>query len=332
MRRLSDAICDSFEAEAVAVAMLERPDRWTLEAYFRDPPQETSFRALIALAGGGRAANDVIFDRVAANDWVAASLTGLAPVVAGRFVVHGRHDRARVPINAIGIEIEAALAFGTGHHGTTRGCLLALDAILKAIKKRRLAFPPSPLAGEGWVGGNRRPRPATRTVPPSRLTPFADLPRKGGGKINVLDIGTGTGILAIAAAKAAHARVLASDNDERAVAIARVNAAANHVATSIEFVHAAGISRRCFRARRHYDLVCANILLGPVRRLAAEAAALIEPGGRIVLSGLLQEQARAVISAYRARQLSLERRFALEGWVTLVMRRGAGARKKRRPE
>src|SRR4051812_2039125 len=121
-KRVIDAVAESFDTlSAVAGAAEEAPGRWTVAIHFRDPPNETAVRALVALAADAQAANALAFERIAGADWVAQSLAGLAPVVAGRFVVHGAHDRTRVPINRIGIEIEAALAFGTGHHGTTRG-------------------------------------------------------------------------------------------------------------------------------------------------------------------------------------------------------------------
>jgi ribosomal protein L11 methyltransferase len=181
---------------------------------------------------GRELANALVFERVEARDWVAASLEGLAPVGAGRFLVHGRHDRARLGANRIGIEIEAALAFGTGHHGTTRGCLLALDCIA------------------------RQKRP----------------PR------DILDIGTGTGVLAIAAAKALRRRVLASDIDARAVMVARENARLNRAAPWTEFIHAAGLASNRFRARGPFDLILANILLGPLLRLARPMRRLLAHG------------------------------------------------------
>jgi ribosomal protein L11 methyltransferase len=242
--------------------------------HFRDRPNETAVRALVALAAGAAAANALTFEPLAAQDWVRTSLDGLAPVAAGRFVVHGAHDRARVPVNRIGVEIAAALAFGTGHHGTTRGCLIALDRIAK-----------------------RRPR----------------------GK--VLDVGTGSGVLAIAAARALRRPVLASDIDPRAVAIARDNARLNRVGGLVEVAHAAGLGARRLRARAPFGLVLANILLDPLRRMATPMARLTAPGARVVLSGLLATQARAALAAYRPRGLVLERRIALEGWVTLVLRR-----------
>ena len=279
---IGDALTDSFEAEEVAAAWSEQPDgRWSLAVHFRDPPNETAVRALVALAAGAHAANALTFERLAAKDWVRASLEGLTPVEAGRFVVHGGHDRARVARNRIAIEIEAALAFGTGHHGTTRGCLLALDRLVKQQSSRRQA------------------------------------------NLRVLDVGTGTGVLAIAAARALRTPVLASDIDARAVKVARENAQRNRAGDIVKVVHASGLAARRFRERAPFALVLANILLAPLRRLATPMAGLVAPGGRVVLSGLLAAQASAALAAYRARGLTLERRIALEGWVTLVLRRPA---------
>jgi len=155
-RRVMDAAAESFDPQAAVVGASEDgPDRWIVAIHFRDPPNETAVRALIALTAGPDAAKGVAFETTTPQDWVKASYEGLRPIEAGRFVVHTAHYRARVPPNRIAIEIEASLAFGTGHHGTTRGCLLALDRIVKAAKKRRLpavgqsratAFPP-PLWG-----------------------------------------------------------------------------------------------------------------------------------------------------------------------------------------
>ena len=272
---IGDAIAESFDAAEVAAASVEEADdRWSLAVHFRDRPNETAVRALVALAAGAAAANALTFEPLAAQDWVRTSLDGLTPVAAGRFVVHGAHDRDRVLINRIAVEIAAALAFGTGHHGTTRGCLIALDRIAK-----------------------RRPR----------------------GK--VLDVGTGSGVLAIAAAKALRRPVLASDIDPRAVAIARDNARLNRVGGLVEVALAHGLDASRFRARAPFGLVLANILLDPLRRLATPMARLLAPGGRVVLSGLLAAQASAALAAYRARGLVLDRRIPLDGWVTLVLRR-----------
>ncbi len=182
-------------------------------------------RELVGNAAGKEIAKTIAFDTVEAKDWVKASLEDLVPVPAGRFVVHGQHDRERVAANKLSIEIEAALAFGTGHHGTTRGCLLLLDHVLKAHQPRR-----------------------------------------------VLDLGTGTGVLAIAAAKALHLGVLASDIDPPSVQVARENARLNQTGRLIEMIRATGFSAPQFARRGPFDLVLANILANPLRQLATPMA------------------------------------------------------------
>jgi ribosomal protein L11 methyltransferase len=286
-RRIGDALAEVFDGETVAASTFEEPDgHWSVAAHFRDRPDEAAVRALIEAVAGADAAQALAFETLAPTDWVKKSLAGLTPVEAGRFVVHGAHDRARVRANRIGIEIEAALAFGTGHHGTTRGCLLALDRLVK-----------------------------------ERRAPSPTLPRKRGREIRVLDVGTGTGVLAIAAAKVLRAPVLASDIDARAVGIARANARLNRAGAYVEVIHAAGLGRHRFRRGGRYALIFANILLEPLQRLATPMARLAAPGGRVVLSGLLTAQAGPALAAYRARGLVLERRIRLEGWATLVLRR-----------
>jgi ribosomal protein L11 methyltransferase len=311
-RRLSDTLAENLEDQGAVTAAYARADgRWTLEIHFPQSLNETAVRALVALAAGPTLANALVFETVEAKDWVAASLEGLAPVAAGRFVVHGKHDRARVPVNRIGIQIEAALAFGTGHHGTTRGCLLALNGLLKErINRRRVKMTPTPtlpLAGGGRHRGE------------------SFLPLKGGGSrwgsTNILDIGTGTGVLAIAAARALRRRVLASDIDPLAVRIARENARLNKVGTMVEVIHAAGLDAAKFLARSPFDIIFANILLNPLKALAPPMARLLAPGGRVILSGLLATHAQAALSAYRAQGLRLERRIPLQEWMTLVMRK-----------
>jgi ribosomal protein L11 methyltransferase len=283
-RRLADALAETFDTGDAAFAAFEGPNGgWTFEAHFAQPPDEAALRALVGALAGDAAAHALVLETVAARDWVAASLAGLKPVAAGRFLVHGAHDRARVPPHRIGIEIEAALAFGTGHHGTTRGCLLALDAWLK----------------------RRRARLASS--------------RRGSQTMRILDIGTGTGVLAIAAAKSLRAQVIASDIDARAVAVARANARANAAGALVEVVHAGGLTARRLRERAPFDLVFANILLPPLRRLAAPIARVLAPGGHVVLSGLLAPQAAAAIAAYRMQGLALAASLPLDEWITLVL-------------
>ena len=269
-KRLADSLSEHLDLAEAAVAAFEGSDgRWNVEIHFENAPDEAAIRRLIGEAGGSA---DVTFESVAARDWVAASLAGLKPVTAGRFTVHGAHDRAHLTANRIGIEIEAALAFGTGHHGTTRGCLLALDGVAKRVSARR-----------------------------------------------VLDVGTGTGVLAIAAAKALRVPVLASDIDPEAVRIAHENARLNGVAPLVECLQAAGLGAPRFRTRAPFDLVFANILLAPLKRLAGPMRPLLAPGAHVVLSGLLATQEQAALAAYRPHGLTLVRRIPLGEWVTLML-------------
>jgi ribosomal protein L11 methyltransferase len=302
-RRLADAFAETFDGGEAAVAAFEGADGgWRFEAHFAQPPDDAALRALVGAVAGAAAAQALVLETVAARDWVAASLAGLKPVAAGRFLVHGAHDRARVPAHRIGIEIEAALAFGTGHHGTTRGCLLALDAWLKRRRDAR--------ARQRLADGPPHPDP---------------LPLNKGERerrrrsMKVLDIGTGTGVLAIAAAKALHAQVIASDIDRRAVAVARANARANAAGPLVDVVHAGGLAARRLRERGPFDLVLANILLPPLLRLATPIARALAPGGRVILSGLLATQAPAAIAAYRMQGLELEGSIPLDEWITLVL-------------
>ena len=297
-QKIADALAESFEAEQFAASAFEEaPGRWSLAIHFRRQPDEAAVRALIGSAAGSAAARALVFETLAPTDWVRKSLDGLAPVEAGRFVVHGAHDRARVRANRIGVEIEAALAFGTGHHGTTRGCLLALDRLVKARRRKRY-----------------------KSVAPTS-------PRKPKRRTVVLDIGTGTGVLAIAAARALRRPVVASDIDARAVTIARANARINRVGAVVKVVHAAGVLTVPFRARAPYGLIFANILLDPLKALATPMARLVAPNGLLVLSGLLAAQAGAALASYRARGLALVRRVPLEGWATLILVRSARSRR-----
>jgi len=301
-RRVAGLFAEGFLAGDVAVSFVDiGGDGWRLSLHFRGAPDEDVVRSLVAQAAGTHAGRALRFERIAAKDWVRESLRGLKPVAAGRLVVHGAHDRAFVPHNKIGIEIEAGLAFGTGHHGTTRGCLLALDTLCKSLCK---SLPKS-------LSDGRRKR-----IPPS--------PRR-----RILDLGTGSGVLAIAAARALRRPILATDIDANAVRIARGNARLNRAAGAIKVCRANGVATPTIRLRAPFDLTFANILLGPLQRLAAPLTQLISPGGRLVLSGVLQPQAKAALAAYH--ELILERRIVIDGWTTLVLKRPAVARRERRP-
>src|SRR5882762_9356533 len=193
-RRVVDRLNESFFEGQAAIAAFERSDgRWDVTMHFAEAPDQTSIRELVGIAAGGDVAQAITFDTVEAKDWVRATLEELVPVRAGRFIVHGQHDRSGISPNKLGIEIEAALAFGTGHHGTTRGCLLLLDHVLKAYRPKR-----------------------------------------------VLDLGTGTSVLAIAAAKALQSPVLASDIDPASVRVARENAQLNETGHLVEAIRATG--------------------------------------------------------------------------------------------
>jgi ribosomal protein L11 methyltransferase len=299
VQRIANALTGSPMAEEIAVAAFEDASgHWSLAVHFRQRPDETAVRALIVSAAGTAVAQAVSFETLAPTDWVDKSRAGLAPVEAGRFIVHGAHARERARINRIGIEIDAGLAFGTGHHGTTRGCLLALD----------------------WIMKERKPRRAGMAV----------LRCKSGRRTVALDIGTGTGVLAIAAAKVLRRPVLASDLDRRAVAIARDNARINRVGGTVEVIHATGLRAAAFRARGPYRLIFANILLEPLRGLATPIARLVAPRGQVVLSGLFTADADAALACYRARGLALVRRIRLDSWTTLVLMRRAARRSMRR--
>ncbi len=326
-RRIAALLAESFAAAEVAVSLVDAGQgRWRVAIHFRASADENVVRALAAAAAGPAAAQALSFERIAAKDWVGESLAGLKPVRAGRFTVHGAHDRARIPANRIGIEIEAALAFGTGHHGTTRGCLLAFDRMCKTLgKRRRTRTFSSPCKGEGRSErsedrGGGPCRSAIKTDP--HQARFARRPPPFRGRSwRILDLGTGSGVLAIAAARALRQPVLAIDIDANAVRAARTNTRLNRVATMVEVVKADGVAGQRLHARAPFALVFANMLLGPLQRFAAPLARLVAPGSRVVLSGLLPSQANAALAAYRA--VALERRIDLDGWTTLVLRRRA---------
>jgi ribosomal protein L11 methyltransferase len=313
-RRVADLFAESF-GDDVAVSLADCGEgTWRVTLYFHGAVDEHAMRDQAAIAGGAAVAGALRFETIAAKDWVAESLTGLKPVAAGRFIVHGAHDRSAVPPNRIGIEIEAALAFGTGHHGTTRGCLLALDRLCKTLAHGAPKISRHPEARA--KGAPRRISARAVALRGSLCSHLRVTERRP----RMLDLGTGTGVLAIAAACALHARVLASDIDAAAVRAAAANARLNRAGALVKVVKAAGVAAPAIRGHAPFDLVFANILLAPLRCLAGPLSNLVAPGGRIVLSGILTAQANAALAAYHA--FHLERWIVIDGWTTLVLRRG----------
>jgi ribosomal protein L11 methyltransferase len=209
------------------------------------------------------------------TDWVAHVRRELAPVRAGRFFLHGSHDADSVPEGVEPLLIEAAMAFGTGHHGTTLGCLRALDQ----------------LASTGFAGES------------------------------VVDIGCGTAVLAMAAARIWPGTVLASDIDPVAVDVARSNITANGLDGRVHCVEAAGFAHPDLQCARPYDLVFANILKGPLVALAPEIAENVKIGGYAILSGILNEQADDVLDVYSRLGFNLVDQKEIVDWTTLTLGR-----------
>ena len=209
------------------------------------------------------------------TDWVAHVRRELAPVEAGRFFVHGSHDADKVPEGAEALCIEAAMAFGTGHHNTTRGCLLAFDRLL------------------------------TSGETPGR----------------VADIGCGTAVLAMAAARLWPVTVLASDIDAVAVDTAAANVIANGLDGRVICIEAAGFGHQMLEDNAPYDLVLANILKQPLIDLAPQMASVVAPKGKIILSGILVTQADEVVKTYGMHGFALDQRDDLGDWSALTLTR-----------
>ncbi|WP_299667409.1 50S ribosomal protein L11 methyltransferase [uncultured Ruegeria sp.] len=242
---------------------------WEVGGYFTEAPDETALAVLAAAFE----AKPFVVSELPETDWVAHVRRELAPVEAGRFFVHGSHDADKVPEGHIPLLIEAAMAFGTGHHGTTLGCIKALDYLLDQD--------------------------------------FA--------ATKVADIGCGTAVLAMAAARVWEGAIIASDIDEVAVDVAEANLKANGMAGAVTCVEAAGFDHPRLKEHAPYDLIFANILKGPLVALSPEISANLRAGGHAILSGILNEQADDVLSVYLQNGFNQVRRDEIGEWTTLIL-------------
>lgn len=272
---LAEAL-EKLTPEPTGVGVFEIEDDsglWEVGAYFLDPP-DTVMLEVLALAFDAR---PFAISELPEVDWVAKVRRELSPVEAGRFFVYGSHDADKVPQDGrITLQIEATVAFGTGHHGTTLGCLRAWDR----------------LYDQGL-----RPK-------------------------NVIDVGCGTAVLAMAAASVLpEAHVIASDIDQVAVDVAEANVSINGLEGRVKCLEAAGFAHPEIKAAAPFDLIFANILKGPLIQLAPDMAAHCMPGGIVILSGLLVVQAEAVTAAYVAEGFTPVSREDLGEWSALVLRR-----------
>ncbi len=268
-----DLMTEAFGEEDLAIATTEideRKDIWEASVYitFDDEQAMTErLQALFASEHGDLAIEREVIPDV---DWVTKSLEGLSPVRAGRFLVHGSHDRDKVAVNDIAIEIDAGQAFGTGHHGTTAGCLEVIDRVVRS-----------------------------RTVR------------------NALDLGTGSGVLAIAVRKLRPVPVLATDIDPIATAVARDNIKRNGIASGITVATAPGFHSDAFDKAGPFDLIIANILARPLIKMAPQLVNHLAPGASVVLSGILASQRWKVLAAYNGAHLRHIRTIWRNGWVTI---------------
>ncbi|MGB5557329.1 MAG: 50S ribosomal protein L11 methyltransferase [Paracoccaceae bacterium] len=265
---------ERLDPEPTGVGVFEIEDGsglWEVGGYFIEPPDQAGLALLATIHG----AMPFTVSELPEVDWVAAVKRELSPVEAGRFFVYGSHDANKVPKGSVPLLIEAAMAFGTGHHGTTLGCLRALDR----------------LVSEGFVARN------------------------------VVDVGCGTAVLAMAAASVFEGTVLASDIDEVAVAVAQANVAANGLAGRVRCIEAAGFDHPDLQGQARFDLIFANILKGPLIDLAPSMATASQPAGVVILSGILNEQADDVSSVYIDAGYNLVTREEIVEWTTLTLRR-----------
>lgn len=252
------------------ISLRETPSGWLAEIYFTEPPDMVTLQELINSVAGADVLDDFKLEPLPDEDWVKKTQAGLYPIEAGQFFIHGSHDRARAKARPLAIEIDAGQAFGTAHHGTTRGCLMLIDRL---AKKRQFR--------------------------------------------NALDLGTGSGVLAIAAAKTLCPKIMASDIDPVAIKVATGNFARNGVSHKVRGIAAPGLRHPAIAHAAPFECVTANILAGPLIALAADIRDAMAPGGHLILSGLLDHQAREVIGRYRGQGFVIAAKLSLEGWTSL---------------
>jgi len=270
----------ALEPFCVAVTTEDVRPHWRVVGYAEDAPEAGALeRALaVAAAGAGIAPPVAVVAPLPETDWLAENRKSFPPVRIGRFYIHRTHHDRPPADGRVAIRLDASLAFGSGTHASTQGCLLALDALARRLRPRR-----------------------------------------------ILDLGTGSGILAVAAAKLWPARIAATDIDGASVRMTRENARANGIAARIAVLEGAGT--RPVRCGARFDLVLANIQVRPLAAMAPAVARRIRPGGYVVLSGLLRADEAEALAAYRAQGLALAMRLPLGDWVTLVVAARAGRRR-----
>ena len=242
---------------------------WEVGAYFHDKPDEIS----ILLLGNAFGTDGFAISEIPETDWVAKVKRELSPVEAGRFFVFGKHDFKKLPKDKVGLLIEASMAFGTGHHGTTKGCLLALNNLITKGKKID----------------------------------------------DVIDIGCGTAVLAMAVAKVSSSRVIASDVDQVAVEVALENLKANKLENRIACFQATGFEHTQIKSNAPFDLIFANILKLPLIDLAPSIRKNLKSNGHAIISGILDAQAVEIIEVYLQNKLEVLDRIDIDEWVTFTL-------------
>ena len=270
---LGDAL-ERLTPEPIGVGVFELEDGsglWEVGAYFSEKPDDISLALLAAVFQ----AEEFKISELPQIDWVSKVQRSLKPVVAGRFFVYGSHDSDKVPPDCEPLLIEASMAFGTGHHGTTKGCLLALEQLITDGFKAK----------------------------------------------NVIDVGCGTAVLAMAAARIFSANVIASDIDSVAHSVAKMNILANGLDRNIQCFEASGFAHEQIKTKNPFDLIFANILLAPLLAIATDISKYSLSGGYVVLSGILSEQAELVVNKYTGVGFSLSNQIQIGEWVTIIFRK-----------